>query len=719
MTPGGRLPFGNLLRQFRIAAGLSQEALAERARISLDTVGALERGRRQAPHRDTLALISEGLGLAPDDRLRLEAAAAASRTIGRPRVTDGDRGSTLARAIAPVGDLTSVAHNLPLSLNSFHGREREVGELAKLMRTRRLITLHGAGGVGKTRLAIEAARAHVGEDTFRDGVCFVDLGVVTDPGVVATSVARELGVRELPNEPVLETIVDALRDQRLLVVLDSCEHVLEQAARIAQRLAQVCPSVSVLTTSREALEIDGELVYHIDALALPPPDARGEGPGRSLDDLRESPAVQLFLDRGEDADPHFFLAAATTDPYAVAEICRRLDGLPLALELAAARVRDLTLREICRALDERFSLLARGKRTAQLRHRTLRAMLDWSYELLSEADQRVFRCLGVFTGSWTVDAAVAVASEAPEDARERVAALVSKSLVTVLHGSEDSRRYRLLESMRAFARDLAAASGEGDQLRRLHAEYYRDRAQAAASAWRGHGGNDPGDAFGALIADIADVRAALDWSLTERHDVVLGAELTSVLADAWAECGLDAEGLRLLGAAREALEAKGHAERAPSLRLTRAGTEPEDAAAPTGQTSAGAAPPWLAAFAAERTYRAGDVIFRAGEDAGELLYVVSGTVSLAEIGVEVGARELLGEIAFFSARNRRTASAVCKTDVVVRAIGQDALLDLYDREPAFRLSLVQVFTRRLLEDLEGVRDRLGGTRASLPGNMSG
>jgi predicted ATPase/DNA-binding XRE family transcriptional regulator len=699
LTSGGRLPFGNLLRQFRIDAGLSQEALAERARISLDTIGALERGRRQAPHRETLALISSGLGLAADDHARLEAAAAASRRIGGPRINDIERAaaSTSAAAAQP-------EHNLPYAVNSLHGRDRELGELTALLRARRLVTLHGAGGVGKTRLAIEASRAQLGRDEFRDGAWFVDLGVVAGPDEVAMSIAHVLGIREIPSEPLLETVADALHHERLLLVLDNCEHVLETVARFAQRLAQSCPSVCVLVTSREALEIDGELVFHVEALAPPAERARDAEPARSLDELRESPAVRLFLDRGHDADPHFFLEAAAKDPEAIAEICHRLDGLPLTLELAAARVRDLTLGEICAALDSRFSLLAHGKRTAQRRHRTLRAMLEWSYALLTEDEQQVFRRLGAFAGSWTVDAAAAVCGEPPEVARDIVSTLVSKSLVTVVHGPRHARRYRLLESMRAFARTLAVERGEEAGSARSHAEYYRHRAQAAAEAWRSGPSNEPRAVFGALIEDIGDVRAALDWSVTGRHDVMLGAELTSVLADAWAECGLDAEGLRLVHAAHAALGAEGGV---PRLRIQGTADEPDIMAVDPG-VGFGALPSWLTAFGAERTYRSGDVVFRAGEEAGELLYVISGTVSLQEIGLEVGAHEILGEIAFFSAQNRRTASAVCSTDVVVRSIGQGPLVDLYDGEPGFRLALIQVFTRRLLQDLERVRDRLGG-----------
>jgi hypothetical protein len=208
----------------------------------------------------------------------------------------------------------------------------------------------------------------------------------------------------------------------------------------------------------------------------------------------------------------------------------------------------------------------------------------------------------------------------------------------------------------------------------------------------------------------------LDWSVTERHDVVLGAELTSVLAEVWVECGLDAEGLRLLDASRAALDLASGAPRVPSLRIRGTALEPIAPALGGGLGSdrdpdrerPNTAPPWLDAFTSERKYRAGDVIFRAGEEAHELLYVVSGIVALEEIGQEVGAHELLGEIAFFSAKNRRTASALCRTDVVVRSIAQDALVDLYEGEPSFRLSLIAVFTRRLLQDLETVRARMSG-----------
>ena len=569
------------------------------------------------------------------------------------------------------------------------------------MRTRRLVTLHGVGGVGKSRLAIEAARARLRDREEPDGAWFVNLAPVGDPALVAATVAHSLDIRETPDEPAIEAVVETLRDRHLLLVLDCCEHVLEAAARLATRILQECPSVRLLATSREPLEIDGELVYELEPLGLPQTSGHTKH-ARTLDDLRASPAIQLFLDRAEDADPHFFRSAAESDPEAVAEICGRLDGLPLALELAAARVRDLTLREMCEALDKRFGLLAHGKRTAEPQHRTLRAMLEWSYGFLGENEQRVFRRLGAFAGTWTINAAAAVCGEPVDAVRDVVATLVTKSLVTVVHGEERPRRYRLLESLRAFARALSDEREAADAAR-LHAEYYRSRAHAAGEAWHGHPALHRDDTLDALLDDIAELRAALDWAVTERHDVVLGAELTSVLADAWTRCGLDAEGLRLLGAAHAALGAS-ERRRRESQRLTPI----VGPVGPSSEADQAAEPAWLSAFGQERAYGADEVLFHAGDEAEELLYVASGTVWLEEIGTAIEPRELLGEIAFFSEMSRRTVTARAKTDVVVRAIGRDALLELYDTDPAFRVALVRVFTRRLLEDLESVRDRTGG-----------
>lgn len=696
-----RPPFGSLLRQFRLAAGLSQEFLAERARVSVDTIGALERGARKAPQRETLTLLSDGLGLTPAEHVGFEAAAAASRTVGRPRL-----------GVAP--------NNLFIPRSSFHGRERELAELGKLLQGRHLITLHGAGGAGKSRLAVEVARNQLGSGVFSDGIWFVELASVGDPLLVPAAVARVLAVAEDGQEPPLEALVAALRNRRLLIVLDNCDHLLGACALIAGHLSEVCPDVTVLATSREALELDAELLYQVLPLALPVKSVE------ELDELRRSPAVRLFLDRAEDADPHMFKAAAARNPAAVAQICIRLDGLPLALELAAARSRDLSLHEIVRGLDARFTLLTRGKRTALPHHQTLRALLDWSYDQLVPLEKRLFQRLGSFAGNWTIESAIAICGfdELAGVLREHVASLVSKSLVTVVHEDDAPARYQLLESIRTYARMLLAESGETDTIAERHARHLRDRALAAEALWRSGLVLTANDAFEPLLKDLDDMRAALDWAIGDRKDLELGAELTGVLAEVWAECGFLNEGLRRMEAAEAALGENAAPQLTVPLRfatarvLTRlqlpgAADAAVEAAIPVRSDSSGSpASSWRTAFRSRRTYRAGDIIFKRHDDASELFYIASGTVSLVEIGERIGRDELLGEIAFFSPTRQRTATAACLTDVTVLFIDQQQMLDLYKRDPGFRLHLIQVFARRLIQDLQRPRAHDGSSTSS-------
>jgi transcriptional regulator with XRE-family HTH domain len=358
------VPFGALLRGLRLAAGLSQEALAERARLSIDAISALERGTRKAPQRETLRLLGDGLNLSPGDRTRFEAAAAAARPPGQPRMRV-ESAKPNAPAKLPLREIrVAPRHNVPHAVSSFHGRERELAELGELLRRRRLITLCGPGGVGKTRLALEAAHAALNESpaAFPDGVWFVDLAPLSDPALIAAGVARVLGVRESAGNQLADTLVEALRGKRLLLVLDNCEHLTDASAELAERLLQGCAGLTLLATSREALEIDGELFYRVDPLPLPAPSALP-----SLDDLRSSPAVRLFLDRAGDADPQDFAAAADDDPLTIARLCIRLDGIPLALELAAPRVRGSSLRELLAGLDARFQFsVAAGARRCRV-----------------------------------------------------------------------------------------------------------------------------------------------------------------------------------------------------------------------------------------------------------------------------------------------------------------------------------------------------------------
>ncbi|HWT07297.1 MAG TPA: helix-turn-helix domain-containing protein, partial [Xanthomonadales bacterium] len=355
--------FGTLLRSLRLAAGLSQETLAERARLSAESISALERGARRAPYRETVRLLADALDLTGTHRARLEAAAVRP---ARPR-TPGAK---------------EPPHNLPLALTSFHGRDRERAALQALLEDCRLITLIGPGGVGKTRLALETAAEHV--KRFAGGVWFVDLAPLRSASPVAPAIAAVLHVRERAATPTEKALVTKLQASgETLLVIDNCEHVLQSAARVVELLVSTCPGVHVLATSREPLRIGGERIFAVGPLA-------------------QAPAERMFVDRSAAVGGDIDLAR---DSASVASIIRRLDGLPLALELAAARLRSLSPQQIADALDARFQILTAGSRTALPRHQTLHATLEWSHDLLSQREREVFRRCSIFAGSWTLAAA--------------------------------------------------------------------------------------------------------------------------------------------------------------------------------------------------------------------------------------------------------------------------------------------------------------------------
>jgi predicted ATPase len=289
--------------------------------------------------------------------------------------------------------------DLPTEPTSLVGRGRERAELSRLLETARLLTLTGAGGVGKTRLALELAR------DVADGyeqVRFVELAPLADASLVPPAIATALGVREESGRPLPDTLTEVLQARRLLLILDNCEHLVDACARLADVLLRACPQLTILATSREALNVPAELAWPVPPLALPP-----AGRPLPVDELLEYEAVRLFVERAVAVTPAFRLSEQNAA--AVARVCHRLDGIPLALELAAARLRVLTVAEIAERLDERFRLLTRGSRTAPARHQTLRALVDWSYDLLSPAERRLFRRLSVFAGGWSLEAAEAVA----------------------------------------------------------------------------------------------------------------------------------------------------------------------------------------------------------------------------------------------------------------------------------------------------------------------
>src|SRR5437016_886728 len=302
----------------------------------------------------------------------------------------------------PLRSLEAFAHNLPRQLTSFIGREREMAEIRRLLSTTSLLTLTGSGGCGKTRLALQVAADLV--EAYAEGVWLVELAALADPALVSQTVASALGVREEPGRPLWETLRDYLRPKALLLLLDNCEHLLSACAQLADHLLRSCSRLRILASSREGLGIAGELTYRVPSLAMP-----GAGERPSAQRLAEYEAVQLFRERAAFHQPTFTVTERNAG--VVAQVCQRLDGIPLAIELAAARVKALPVEQIAARLDDRFRLLTGGSRTALPRQQTLRALIEWSYDLLSEAECVLLTRLAVFSGGWTLEAVEQVASD--------------------------------------------------------------------------------------------------------------------------------------------------------------------------------------------------------------------------------------------------------------------------------------------------------------------
>ncbi len=369
-------------------------------------------------------------------------------------------------------DLTRVRrHNLPAPRSSFVGREREVSEVMRALATTRLVTLTGTGGSGKTRLALEAARDLA--NTCPGGAWLVELAPLEQETLVPQAVAEALGVREQPGRSLIATLVDDLSKQETLLVLDNCEHLIEATARLVETLLDSCADLRILTTSREALGVAGETNWTVPPLSVP--DTRH---ATTVDDLENCEAVRLFVQRASHRRPAFTLTQHNAQ--AVAEICRRLDGIPLAIELAAARVGVLSVEQIARRLEEPLKLLTVGGRTAPPRQRTLRGTLEWSYELLSEDEKRIFRRLSAFAGGFSLEAAEAVVTGVDvveEDVLDLLSGLVDRSLI-VAEASGDGRiRYRLLEPVRQYALEELQKSGETEAVRRRHAAFFLSLAE--------------------------------------------------------------------------------------------------------------------------------------------------------------------------------------------------------------------------------------------------
>jgi predicted ATPase/class 3 adenylate cyclase len=453
----------------------------------------------------------------------------------------------------PLRSLAALPHNLPIQLTSFIGREKEIADVKRLLSATRLLTVAGAGGCGKTRLALQVA-AGLAEE-YADGVWLVELAALADPALVPQTVAAILGVREGPGRPLIETLADYLMPRKLLLVLDNCEHLLSACAQLAESLLRRCLGVRILATSREGLGIAGELTYRVPSLSLPELPPLAPAGEEFLAALRQSEAVRLFIDRAEFSQPGFAVAPRNAGP--VAQLCHRLDGIPLAIELAAARVRALPVEQISARLDDCFRLLTGGSRTALPRQQTLRATIDWSYNLLSEEERRLLRRLSVFVGGWTLEAAEAVCSGAgiePWEVLELLTRLVDQSVVLYEErsgagGAEgtlwgpDPGRYRLLETVRQYAGERLQGAEDANAVRSRHQDFFLRLAEEAEPALRGP---DQDAWLGLLETEHDNLQAALRWSHEEAGKGDAGLRVAVALSWFWFVRGYFSAGRRWL-----------------------------------------------------------------------------------------------------------------------------------------------------------------------------
>jgi predicted ATPase/class 3 adenylate cyclase len=438
------------------------------------------------------------------------------KDLGRPEQVFQLQASFLAPDFPPLASLDNpeLPNNLPTLLSAFVGREQELAEVRALIRASRLVTLTGAGGSGKTRLALQAGAELIGRTA--DGVWLAELAPLTDGGQIAGVVAAALGIQDLSGLAVADTVIEALTDQDSLILLDNCEHLIDAAAKFCDQVIRHCPKVRFLVTSREPLGIDGERIYRVPSLTLPGSDAE------SVEDLAGSDAVQLFAERARAHQPDFVIDEHSAQD--AVTICRRLDGIPLALELAAARLSSMSLAQVAARLDQRFRLLTGGSRNAMPRQQTLQATVDWSFGLLSERERETLTRLSVFAGGFDLEAAEAICASAEVDALDVVdllGSLVDKSLVVADH-SPQSVRYRLLETIRQYsAQELLRACGDAEvlRIRDRHARYYLDLAKAGGPVTTRHG---QGQWLRRFDAEWDNLRAAFaHFAAEDRSDEVM------------------------------------------------------------------------------------------------------------------------------------------------------------------------------------------------------
>ena len=538
---------------------LAEDPTKEEAHVGLMRLYALS-GRQREALRQYVRLseaLSSGLGVEPSVSTRaLREEIAAGRFPGDPTQLPTEP------AGPPTGEKISggaQAHNLLAQRTSFVGRTREMLGVKRDLAISRLLTLTGAGGSGKTRLALEVARDLVG--AYSDGVWLVELASLSERALVPQAVAKVVNAPEQPGRSLTEALVDALRQKRLLLVLDSCEHLIEEVAQLSDTLLSSCPLMRIVATSREVLGVEGELVWRVDPLSFP--DAY---PAPAVGELARYEAVRLFVERARLRSHRFELTEENAG--AVAQICRRLGGIPLAIELAAARTATLSVEQIDERLEDSLGLLTTGFRSADPRHRTLRATLDWSYTLLSEAERVLLRQLSVFAGGFSLEAAEALGS-GEGDVLDTLSRLMDKSLVTLEEGAHDGAlRYTMLEPVRQYARQRLRESGEEDAVQGRHAYFFVALAEEAEPEMSG-----PNQEawLKKLEGEHANLRGALAWALdpadsrdASEHHTEVGLRLAGALGRFWGVYG-PGEGLGWL---ERGLAARGEA--APKGALAKA-----------------------------------------------------------------------------------------------------------------------------------------------------
>ena len=463
------------------------------------------------------------------------------RDMGERRLKDLIRPEHIFQVIAadlptefpPLKTLDAYRHNLPVQMTSFIGREKEMAEIAQAIHDHRLLTITGSGGTGKTRLALQVAAEML--DQFANGVWFVELAPLTHPDLIPAAILAGFGLREQEGRTSAQLLLDYLREKNLLLILDNCEHVVEASAQLTDTLLHHARTIKIIATSREALGVGGELIWQAPVMSLP--DVK-QLP--ALERLTQYEAVQLFIERALLVQPHFTVTKDNAP--AIAQICSHLDGIPLAIELAAARVKMMTVEQVSARLDDRFRLLTGGSRTSLERHQTLRAAIDWSYNLLTEREKKMFRSLAVFSGGWTLEAAeqVCVEEGSGSDILDLLTRLVDKSLVN-LYETAGEARYRMLETTRQYATEKLKESGEEESAQDSHLIYFLQLAEEAEGQLTGP---DQAQWLNRLEREHDNFRSALRWCM-ESGKSEEAARMAGALGTFWFKHNHFSEGRRL------------------------------------------------------------------------------------------------------------------------------------------------------------------------------